>query len=226
MTYELVIFDCDGVLIDSEPLANRVLGDQLAAIGISLPLEEVMRRFVGRTRAGCLGLAAELLGRALPGGFAEDWDAALFAAFDRELKPIEGVAELLRSLALPYCVASNSSPERMRVSLRAAGLLPFFEGRMFSAADVANPKPAPDLFLHAAKSLGFAPSRCAVIEDTPTGARAGVAAGMAVFGYVGSAHSNPADLKKEGASVFDSMKDLAALLNRTASEVPHVHRIA
>jgi HAD superfamily hydrolase (TIGR01509 family) len=212
MTYELVIFDCDGVLIDSEPIANRVLAGQLASIGIFLPLEEVMRKFVGRTRAGCLDLAAELLKRDLPEGFAEDWDTALFDAFERELKAIEGVADLLRALALPFCAASNSSPDRMRVSLRAADLLPFFEGRMYSATDVARPKPAPDLFLHAARSLGAAPERCAVIEDTPTGVRAGVAAGMTVFGYGGSAHSNSADLEREGARVFDHMSDLPALL--------------
>ena len=212
MTYELVIFDCDGVLVDSEPIANRVLAGQLASIGISLPLEEVMRKFVGRTRAGCLGLAAELLGRDVPEGFAEDWDAALFDAFERELKAIEGVADLLRGLALPFCVASNSSLDRMRVSLRAADLLQFFEGRMYSAADVAWPKPAPDVFLHAARSLGAAPARCAVIEDTPTGVRAGVAAGMTVFGYGGGGHSNPADLEREGARVFDYMSDLPALL--------------
>jgi HAD superfamily hydrolase (TIGR01509 family) len=212
VTYELVIFDCDGVLIDSEPIANRVLAGQLASIGIFLPLEEVMRKFVGRTRAGCLGLAAELLGRDVPKGFAEDWDAALFDAFERELKAIEGVADLLQALALPFCAASNSSPDRMRVSLRAADLLPFFEGRMYSATDVARPKPAPDLFLHAARSLSAAPARCAVIEDTPTGVRAGVAAGMTVFGYGGGAHSNPADLEREGARVFDHMSDLPALL--------------
>ncbi len=214
MNCELVIFDCDGVLVDSEPLANRVLAERLETIGVSLPLAEVMRRFVGRTRAGCLDLAAELSGRELPRGFAADWDAALFAAFERELQAIEGVAEVLRGLALPFCVASNSSPERMRVSLRAPGLLPFFEGRMFSATQVPNPKPAPDLFLHAAKTLGFAPSHCAVIEDTPTGARAGVAAGMTVFGYAGGAHTDAAALRKEGARVFADMKDLPALLAR------------
>lgn len=215
MTCELVIFDCDGVLIDSEPIANRVLAERLEAIGISLPLAEVMRRFVGRTRAGCLELANELSGRELPPGFAEDWDAALFAAFDRELKPIDGVVDLLRGLALPFCVASNSSPERMRASLRAARLSPFFPGRMFSAAEVAKPKPAPDLFQHAAKSLGAVPSRCVVIEDTPTGVRAAVAAGMTVFGYASGAHSDPAALQMEGATVFGDMKELAALLFRS-----------
>jgi HAD superfamily hydrolase (TIGR01509 family) len=220
---ELVIFDCDGVLVDSEPIANRVLSERLAGIGVRMGVDEVMRRFVGRTREGCLELAGELLGRELPAGFAEAWDAALFRAFEAQLEPVAGAIEVIRELPVPICVASNSSRERMAVSLRTAGLTRFFEGRMFSAADVARPKPAPDLFLHAAHAMGAAPSRCAVIEDTPTGVRAAVDAGMAVYGYAGGGHSSAAALAAAGATVFRGMRALPALLRasrRPASPPP------
>ena len=210
--FELVIFDCDGVLVDSEPIANRVLADRLALAGLGISPDEVMRRFVGRTKEGCIELATELLGRELPDRFVEEWDSALFDALASEVKAIEGVAEVIRQLGIPYCAASNSTPERLRLSLTVSGLLPFFEGRMFSAEEVARPKPAPDLFLHAAKTMGANPARCAVIEDTSTGARAGVAAGMTVFGYAGDAHSNRDALAAEGARVFDDMRVLASLL--------------
>jgi HAD superfamily hydrolase (TIGR01509 family) len=211
--YELVIFDCDGVLIDSEPIANRVLAEQLAAAGLRMSLDEAMTRFVGRTRDGCLRLAAELLGHGLPDGFAEAWDAALFDALGRELKAVDGVTDVLRKLQVPYCAASNSSPERMRVSLKAAGLLTFFEGRMFSATSVEKAKPAPDVFLHAAESMQAAPSRCVVIEDTPTGVQAGVAAGMTVFAYVGAVPQQAEKLKDRGAIPFDAMSKLTHLLS-------------
>jgi HAD superfamily hydrolase (TIGR01509 family) len=208
----LVIFDCDGVLIDSEPIANRVLSAELARIGLRLHPDEVMRRFVGRTRAGCLELAAALLGRELPADFAKAWDQALFAAFAEELRPTDGIEDAISSIPTRICVASNSSRERMRVSLGAAGLLARFEGRLFSAQDVARPKPAPDLFLHAAASMGAAPGDCAVVEDTPTGVEAAVAAGMAVFGYAGGAHSSERALTAAGAIVFRRMSELPALL--------------
>ena len=166
MRFALIIFDCDGVLIDSEPIANRVLSAELARAGLRLHPDEVMRRFVGRTRAGCLELAAALLGRELPADFAKAWDQALFAAFAEELRPIEGVREAIAAIGARTCVASNSSRERMRVSLQAAGLAPLFGDRVFSAEVVARPKPAPDLFLHAAASMGAAPGDCAVVERT------------------------------------------------------------
>ena len=215
MAFELVIFDCDGVLVDSEPIANRVLSERLAEVGLHMDADEVMRRFVGRTREGCLELAIELLGRKLPAGFADAWDAALFRAFDAELEPVAGVIEVIRELRMPICVASNSSRERMAVSLRAAGLARFFEGRAFSAAEVARPKPAPDLFLHAAAAMGVPPSRCAVIEDTPTGVRAAVAAEMAVYGYAGGGSSSAEALTAAGATVFREMRALTALLRKS-----------
>ena len=214
--FDLVIFDCDGVLVDSEPIANRVLCERLGLIGFSLAPEEVMSRFVGRTRGGVLGLVAELYGRELPKGFAEQWDIALFEALREEVEAIDGIVEVLRGLRLPYCVASNGTPDRLRLTLDASGLLPLFEGRIFCAADVAHPKPAPDLFLHAASVMGAQPSRTAVIEDTPTGARAGRAAGMSVFGYAGAGPHSRGPLEREGATVFGMMRDLPSLLGVNA----------
>lgn len=210
--FDLVIFDCDGVLVDSEPIANRVLCEQLNATGLRIDPADVMQRFVGRTKAGCLELATELLGRPLPEHFAEDWDTALFDALRREVKTIEGVTGVLDAIRLPYCVASNGMRARLRLTLESAGLLAYFDGRIFCAEDVAHPKPAPDLFLHAARTMGAQPDRCAVIEDTTTGAKAGAAAGMRVFGYAGGAHSSRDALEGEGAVVFGHMKELMPLL--------------
>ena len=211
-TVALVIFDCDGVLIDSEPIANRVLAEQLQAIGLAMTTGEVMARFVGRTRDGCLELARHLLGRPLPQDFAARWDEALFAALAAEVNAVDGVAELLRRLRVPWCVASNGTPHRMRMSLQAAGLLPLVEGRLFTASEVPRPKPAPDLFLHAAARMGAAPARCAVIEDTPTGVRAGVAAGMRVLAYAAAPHAQRDALVAEGAELFHDMAEVPALL--------------
>src|SRR5688572_3437111 len=209
---DLVTFDCDGVLLDSEPIANRVLSERVAELGLRISPEEVMRAFIGRTRQACLEHAAALLGGPLPEGFAAEWDAALFSAFGAELRPVPGVREIVERLALPYCVASNSSHQRIRVALAAAGLLALFEGRVFSATDVARPKPSPDLFLHAAQCLGVPPERCAVIEDTPSGVRAAVAAGMKVFAYAGAPHTDAGALRAAGASVFSEMRLLGGLL--------------
>jgi HAD superfamily hydrolase (TIGR01509 family) len=213
---ELVIFDCDGVLIDSEPIANRVWQAELRSLGIDLPLREVMARFVGRTRDGCLALAREMLGRALPEGFGARWDEHLFDALGREVRPVDGIERVLRTLPVPYCVASNGTPHRMLMALAAAGLLPLVENRLFTASEVAHPKPAPDLFLHAAERMGARPERTVVVEDTPTGVRAGVAAGMRVLAYTGADHADHAGLAAAGAQLFDRMEALPALLGFAA----------
>ena len=214
MRIELVIFDCDGVLVDSEPIANRVLAEQLHEIGVALPVSEVMRRFVGKTRGQCLALAAEIRGAELPSRFGADWDAALFDALRKEVKPVAGVPEVLRDLTIPYCVASNGMPDRIRVTLASAGLLRYFDGRIYTSSDVANPKPAPDLFLHAAAAMKAAPAACVVIEDTPTGVKAARAAGMRVLGYIGGSASDAASLERNGAVVFDDMSRLPGLLQQ------------
>lgn len=205
-----MIFDCDGVLVDSEPIANRVLHQRLHAAGIELPLDEVMARFIGKARSGCLELATELAGGRLPEGFAEAWDAALFAAL-AEVAAIEGVHDLLDALPVQYCAASNSVRRRVEISLRAAGLLRRFERRLFSAEQVARPKPAPDLFLHAARAMDAAPSRTVVVEDTVTGIRAAIAAGMKVLAYATDAAQHAA-LRAEGAMPFRRMSEVQGLL--------------
>jgi HAD superfamily hydrolase (TIGR01509 family) len=220
---ELVIFDCDGVLVDSEPIMNRVFAEQLHKIGLALPVSEVVRRFVGKTRDQCIALAAEIRGSELPRRFGADWDAAAFDALRKEVKPVAGVPEVLRDLAIPYCAASNGMPDRVRVTLAAAGLLPYFEDRIFTSSDVANPKPAPDLFLHAAASMKAAPAGCVVIEDTPTGVMAARAAGMRAFGYIGGSASDAHELERSGATVvFDDMSRLPGLLqeHEQRSDIP------
>jgi len=216
--YQLVIFDCDGVLVDSEPIANRVLAERLSVAGLSMSLHEVMARFVGKTRTGCLELATQLLGRALPDDFAQSWDTALFDALEREVKAVDGVREVLDLLDIPCCVASNSTPARVRVSLKAAGLLARFEDRIFSAAELARPKPAPDVFLCAAQAMNAAPARTAVIEDSATGVQAGVAAGMTVFAYARDPAQWPA-LIAQGAIPFDAMRSVASLLSLPSAQV-------
>ena len=207
-----MIFDCDGVLVDSEPIANRVFSERLTAHGLAMSPDEVMRRFIGRSRDTCIAMAGEMRGTPLPAGFAEEWDQALHKAIAREVKPIEGVAEVLRSLDIPYCVASNGEPSHMQVSLTTAGLMPLVGKLLFSAREVAQPKPAPDVYLHAARTMGVAPEHCAVVEDTVTGVTAGIAAGMRIFAYAGGPHTDRAQVAALGATVFERMRDLPALL--------------
>ena len=209
---DLVIFDCDGVLIDSEPIANRVFSEELAKLGIAISPEEVMRTFVGRSRDTCIAMAGEMRGKALPKDFAQTWDDALHRALEVEAKPVEGIADVLDWLPVPFCVASNGEPRHMELGLKAAGLFPRVAGRLFSAKLVPHPKPAPDVYLHAARAMNADPSRCVVVEDTPTGVRAGVAAGMRVYGYVGGPQSTAEELLALGATAFTRMRELPGLL--------------
>lgn len=209
----LVIFDCDGVLVDSEPIANRVLGRMLAEQGWVVDDARMDELFLGRTMTHCMALAAERFGRPLPAGFQAEHDWRLFDALAAELVAFPGVEQVLDGLAIPFCVASNGGPDKLRFSLARTGLLPRFEGRLFSAAEVACGKPAPDLFLHAARCMGVAPAACVVIEDSPAGVLAGLAAGMTVLGF--AARTPPARLKEAGAQeVFDAMSRFPCMAGR------------
>ncbi len=210
MRYDLVIFDCDGVLVDSEPISNTVLAAMLTDIGLPTTYDQSISQFLGRSWAACVKIVEGRLGRPMPDGFLESYEQRMFEAFRREIKPVLGIEAVLDSLPVPYCVASSGRFEKMNTTLGATGLLPRFEGRMFSATQVEHSKPAPDLFLFAANEMGVDPERCVVIEDSPAGVNAGISAGMAVFGY--AAMTSPSALREAGAQVFDSMDDLMKLL--------------
>ncbi len=207
--FDLVIFDCDGVLADSERLAVRVEAEIVTGLGWSLSQSDIVERFVGRSAAYMHQEIERHLGRSI------DWDAEFEAryreVFETELVPVPGVIDALREITLPTCVASSGSHDRMRFTLGKTGLLGRFRGRIFSVDDVEKGKPAPDIFLHAAKNMGVTPGRCAVVEDSVSGVNAGLAAGMTVFGFSGGVTS--AESLSIGESVvFDDMAKLPALL--------------
>ena len=184
--YDLVIFDCDGVLVDSERIANRVFALLLKEIGLHFTLPEMFETFVGNSMPRCVEIIAQRLGHAPPDDLLERYHVMSQAALTRELQPVTGVIALLDLLddaRLPYAVASNGDHAKMQTTLGVTGLLPRFEGRRFSSTDVTRPKPAPDLFLHAAGRMEVAAARCVVIEDSPLGVQGACAAGMTVIGY-------------------------------------------
>ena len=209
---ELVIFDCDGVLVDSESIADRCFVDALAEIGLRRTPAELARAFRGRRLDDCLDKAEAWLGRPLPEGFAEQLQARTYAAFRSELEPISGVAEALAVIVcdrgLDVCVASSGEPSKIAVSLATTGLVKYFGDRVFSAREVPRGKPAPDLFLDAAARCGALPERSVVIEDSLPGVEAGLAAGMEVLAFV----AEPIPDLPPGVSTFTDMAELPGLL--------------
>jgi HAD superfamily hydrolase (TIGR01509 family) len=185
----LVIFDLDGVLVDSEPIALRLLLSTLAAAGVTLTPAEADALFLGRSLATTREIVARDYGFSVSDAALDEMRRALYAAFRAELQPIPHIAETLDTLTCTYCVASSSQPERIELSLRVTGLWPRFEGHAFSATEVARGKPAPDLFLYAARRLGYAPAACLVVEDSPAGIEAAKSAGMRVVAFTGGSHA-------------------------------------
>ena len=212
--FDLVIFDNDGVLVDSEGHANQILSDLLNESGWAggMTRDECMAEFLGRSLPAIRERIEARLGHPLPGDFEGRYHARLFEVFDKQLAPVPGVEDALARIFLPSCVASSGTHERIRRALAATGLLSRFEGRIFSAEDVGRGKPAPDLVLHAARSLGVAPARCAIVEDSPLGVEAANAAGMVAFGF--ARVTAPTLLSQAGGGVFFSMSELPALLER------------
>lgn len=209
---DLIIFDCDGVLVDSEPIINRVFVQMLAECGHSLDNDRTLREFSGATMADRLAATQQRLGWTPPQDFTASFDRRLARALTRELRPVPGILRVLDRLERPWCVASNGSQEDIKLRLGLAGLLEHFNPRLFSAADVAHGKPAPDLFFHAAASMGTAQDRCVVVEDSVPGVRAAVLAGMTVLGF--ARLTDPDILREAGAIVFDDMSSLPGLLER------------
>jgi HAD superfamily hydrolase (TIGR01509 family) len=219
MNFDLILFDCDGVLIDSEILSNRAEVELLKSLGIEFELDDYMARFVGKSTKDVLKSIELLHGICLPDNFRRLAGEKVYQAFKDELQPIAGIFELLDSIDLPKCVGSSSSLSRLELTLTITGLFDRFAPHIFSADQVIRGKPAPDLFLFAAEKMNVKPDRCIVIEDSPHGVRAGVDAGMTVVGFVGGSHIQAEhDLKliEEGAiKVFSTMDEISAWLKNS-----------
>ena len=208
---DLIIFDCDGVLVDSEVLSCRCLSKILAGYGIDLGLDQALNLFLGRSMTAVVE-HYEALGRSIPEQFSTELSAGVRAAFTSALCPIEGVSSVLEGLRIPYCVASSSDVDRVSLSLSLTGLAPHFDNRVYTSQMVERGKPAPDLFLYAAERMQADPLRTLVIEDSISGVSAAKAAGMTVWGFVGGSHYQSRDgkaiLRGAGADrVFGRMAD-------------------
>lgn len=206
----LVILDCDGVLVDSERVVHTVLARMLVELGVSLTLTEVIDAFIGGSDDRDIAVIKRLTGSAPPVEFMRRFKQETHEAL-QSVTPVPGIVDALDSIAWQQCVASNGSHAKMRQTLGRTGLLSRFEGKIFSAEDVANPKPAPDVYVHACVSMGFDRAECVIVEDTAIGVAAARAAGIRVFGFAGL--STASHLREAGADcVFERMRDLRGLL--------------
>ena len=212
--FDLIVFDCDGVLVDSERLSIRVDAVYLDRLGWPMSEAEIIERFVGRSDADMRAVIEEHIGGPIAAEIDEEFDRLYRETFEAELRPVDGIVEALDAIVaagIPVCVASSGKHAKIRRSLELTGLTGYFGERIFSAADVERGKPAPDLFLHAASRMGAAPSRSAVVEDSAFGVDAALAAGMQAYAYAGGVTT--ADrLSRPGVVVFDDMHRLPALL--------------
>ena len=210
MRFHALIFDCDGTLVDSERIAVQVLVEMAEENGVALQIESATRSFRGARMSDCVTHIEALRGSSLPNDFTAEVRRRVAERFRHELKPIAGADELLRSLTIPICVASNGPLDKMELSLSLTGLLPYFAGRIFSAYEVGHWKPRPDLFLHAAQALNVEARCCAVIEDSEPGVAAALAAGMHVFAL---RNEHLEVDRSEHISPIDSLLELKALLS-------------
>ncbi|HKU99053.1 MAG TPA: HAD-IA family hydrolase [Vineibacter sp.] len=212
----LIIFDCDGVLVDTEPVSNRCFSEALNREGLAWDVPETMRRLMGRSLKSCVAIAEAELGRALPPGFVDRLQTETFAAFKRErVGAVPGVAaaiDVLEAAGHRTCVASSGDLDKMRITLGGAGLWDRFEGRIFSATQVSRGKPFPDLFLFAAREMNARPDDCVVVEDAVAGTQAAVAAGMTVLCYAGAPYADRDGMTAAGGRLFDDMQLLPALV--------------
>ncbi|ESX98820.1 HAD family phosphatase [Mesorhizobium sp. LNJC405B00] len=212
---KLVIFDCDGILVDTENLANRRLAEWFVAAGYPTTFEYCRKYFSGRSMASVQKEIEETTTVRLGADFVDRWNAGLPELFAHGVEAIPYVRdfiEAVRAAGIPYCVATSARISKMHITLGQTGLLPLFEHGMFSSTMVSRGKPFPDLFLHAAKTMGFVPADCIVIEDSVAGTQAGIAAGMRVYSYHGDPYSDRDGLASAGGVLFDDMRELAGLV--------------
>lgn len=211
----LVIFDCDGVLVDTERLANRTMAAIVTELGHPISGPECQRRFMGRTLESVQVMIEELIGRKLPDDWPDEVRRRDLEAFKKGVPAISGIEQVLDDLdrrGVPYCVGSSGKYRKMHMTLGSAGLLPRLKDRLYSAEDCANGKPSPDVFLLAARGMGHAPETCVVIEDSLPGVMAARAAGMRAFAYVEDPACDRTALQAAGAILFETMAALPDLL--------------
>ncbi|MGC1204681.1 MAG: HAD family hydrolase [Flavobacteriaceae bacterium] len=208
--YKCIIFDCDGVLVDSEPITNQVLVDMTNELGGNIDLKYALTHFKGGSMQDCYHKIAKLLQQPLPDNFIEAYRTRSYDLLKNEIKPIKGVKTVLDNLKIPFCVASSGPIEKIRLNLNTTGLLPYFEGNIFSCYTIQKWKPDPSIFLLAAKTMGFKINECLVIEDSLLGVKAAQNGGFDVFGY--TAHDYNNELKSEVTQTFDSMDLLLKML--------------
>ncbi|WP_426127971.1 HAD family hydrolase [Pararhizobium sp. PWRC1-1] len=215
---KLIIFDCDGVLVDSEIIATGLLHERIRSIGGDMSIETVCERFLGQTEASTLHILADEFNLVLPVVDREQWRTRLIERFREHLLPIKGIRTAVETLTIPKCVASSSSPERIEFALELTGLIDLFKPHLFSGTAVQHGKPAPDLFLHASQKMGMKPETALVIEDSPAGIIAAKTAGMRVFAFIGGSHMQSERMKRQITDlspdvVFDDMNMLPSLLS-------------
>jgi HAD superfamily hydrolase (TIGR01509 family) len=215
----LVIFDCDGVLVDSEKIAVRVSASGLTQLGWPLSEADILERFVGRSDAYIHADIAAHLGTSVADAWQLEFQGLYRQALAAELKPVDGIVEAVTAITVQTCVASSGTHEKIRYSLGLVGLLERFDGRIFSVTDVLRPKPAPDLFRYAASRMSVEPGACVVVEDSPSGIEAARAAGMRAFGYIGGLTSRHR-LEGPDTVVFDDMRKLPLLISDSSAGGP------
>jgi HAD superfamily hydrolase (TIGR01509 family) len=216
MKYKCIIFDCDGVLVDSEIITAKVLVSMANTLGLQLDLDLIAQEFMGRSLNDIMRHLDVLANGGLPPNFESEYRRKTYKAFKTELKPIAGIHSVLQNLEVPFCVASSGPLEKIRNNLTTTGLIDAFQNRMFSCYEIKSWKPNPDIFLHAAKNMGFKPGECVVVEDSLVGVQAALAGGFDVFLYSKIGNNQQVDIQE--VIVFEDMNELGILLSRSNSD--------
>jgi len=208
--YKCIIFDCDGVLVDSEPISIQLLVDMANSYGTNIDLAYGMKHFKGSFFDACKSNIAQLTQNPIPDSFQEDYRKLSFEAFKKGMKPVAGIKNVLDNLSIPFCVASSGPEDKIKLNLELSGLLPYFENKIFSCYAIQKWKPDPAVFLLAAKTMGFKPNECLVIEDSLSGVKAAKAGGFDVLGFTAYDYNN--ELEKEATKTFNSMSELLGMI--------------
>ena len=210
MEHKCIIFDSDGVLVDSEAISAKVFQEMAVELGVDLDYETALDRFAGTSMKENKQFVESHITGALPADFEQEFRERTYKAYRSDLRAVPGIHELIEKLQVPFCVASSGPVEKIRLNLGLVGLLDQFEGKIFSCYDIGSWKPEPEIYVHAAREMGFEPEECAVIEDSDSGVRAAVAGGFPV--YVRTGQKKKASFEKLGAVPFQEMKELEELL--------------